>query len=291
MDEIRRDRVGGFYEGDDLLARRFELGQSPEGREIREKIEKEYQRRLGVLRSALDALEIHHDLVAILPPVLDRADIGYTGDIDIIFFGEEAKREDLFNKTYNELGVFPFIIEFDGARLAQIQQDMPEFYDFIMAMRGNISQESLRREIQETSNFLNEARLLEERSRYILSPEQKELLKVERLEIGRRFIEDAKRQVDILGYAFSGSMMSRSLERFDISSDLDIDMLVNSESEHDPRAFDWIALYLSRRYARDYKIKVDVHTETLGFARTMVSRDPRFADFYRSVYGINIEPS
>ena len=93
--------------------KRFELLSCSEGREIREQIEKEYYRRIEVLRTTLKILEIPEELVAIKPPVLDRTDFGHTRDIDLIFFGSREERERLFN-TLNFLGLFPFIISFDS---------------------------------------------------------------------------------------------------------------------------------------------------------------------------------
>ena len=264
----------------------FELSRTPEGREIRERLEKEYDRRIIILKNVLAVLEISEDLVVIAPPALDRTDFGYTSDVDLVFLGTEERREKLYQKLYTSFEILPFIIHIDPQRLTEIENDLPELYQFLMQRRGNV--QAREGEIEAAGNYWDEATELEIKARTILLPEEKLRLKEQRLKIGSSFVDEVKQRVPVLGYTFSGSMMI-DMERFGINSDLDIDLLINPADEKAERnARDLIHIFLKWKYAEEFGIKVDISDTNLEFARTMASRDPKFVDYYKRVFGIDI---
>src|SRR3989344_6213476 len=163
-------------------------------------------------------------------------------------------------------------------RLTEIKKELPEFHQFLMQRKGNIPAKEGGRVGIASSNFWEEAPDLEAKSRTILSPSDKLLLKEKRLEIGRNFVEEVKQKVPVLGHNFSGSMMT-DMDRFGVSSDLDVDFLTNPGSEKTGgNAFDWIHYYLTWKYAEKFGIKIDAADTSLDFARQMASNNPEFID-------------
>lgn len=265
---------------------KFELSETPEGKEMREKLEKEYDRRIIILRNVLAALEIPENLVVLAPPVLDRTDFGYISDIDLVFLGTGEQREKLYQKLHTSFEIFPFIIHLDSDRLTEIKKDLPELYQFLIQRKGNIPTKE--GEIKTAENYWDEAAELKEKSRTILSTEDKLRLKEQRLKIGNCFINEVRQKVPVLGHKFSGSMMS-DIEKFGISSDLDIDLLINPADEKaEQNAHDWICLFLKWKYAEKFRINVDAYYTTLEFARKMALHKPKFINFYRQEFGIDI---
>ena len=245
----------------------------------------ECDKRADVLRDALVDLKIPNELVSLKPPVFDRTDFGYTSDIDLVFFGTDKQKEELYEKLYNS-SVHPFIVQIDLARLGEIQVKLPELYEYLTQRRGNFPMKKL-----ETGNpitdFWEEEPELDKSARAILSSEDKLVLKEQRLEIGRRFVEEVKQRVPVVGYSFSGSTMG-DMKRFGINSDLDIELLVDPKDEEDEKDIqDWIHLYLNWKYAEQFSIKVDAMEISLDFARQMISRDPKTVVWYEKKFGIN----
>jgi len=265
---------------------KFELSMTPEGKEIKERLEKEYNRRIIILKNVLEVLEIPKDLVVLAPPVLERTDFGYTSDIDLVFLGTKEQMEKLYQKLHTSFEILPFIIYFDQKRLTEIKNDLPELYQFLMQKKGNIQEKEGM--IETAGNYWDEAKKLEAKMRTILPLEDKLRLKEQRLKIGSNFVEEVKQKVQVLGHAFSGSMMT-DMEKFGINSDLDIDLLINPASEKAERnAFDWIHLFLKWKYAEKFGIKIDVSETTLDFARLLSSHEPKFIDYYKEKFGIEI---
>ncbi|MDI6883505.1 MAG: hypothetical protein QMC93_03595 [Patescibacteria group bacterium] len=265
---------------------KFELSRTPEGREIRERLEKEYDRRIIILKNVLAVLGIPEDLVVLAPPALDRTDFGYTSDVDLVFLGTDEQEKKLYQKLHTSFEILPFIIHLNQEKLTEIKKDLPELYQFLMQRKGNIPTKE--GEIETAENYWKEAAELETRSRTILSIEDKLRLKEQRSKIGNSFVDEVKQEVPVLGYTFSGSMMT-DIKRFGINSDLDIDLLINPVGEKAERnTYNWIHLFLKWKYAEEFGIKVDVHDTTLEFARRMVSHEPKFVDFYKKEFGIDI---
>lgn len=267
---------------------KFELAKNPEGREIRERLEREYDRRIVIFKDVLAVLEIPEDSVVLAPPVLDRTDFGYTSDIDFVFLGTDEQREKLYQRLYTSFEILPFIIQIDPKRLAKIKEDLPEFYQFLAQRRGNIPTKQGETEIS-SGDFWEEAAELETKARVVLSPEDKLVLKEQRLKIGHSFVNEVKQKVPVLGSTFSGSMMT-DMQRFGINSDLDIELLTNPPDNEkvERNVFDWIHVYLKWKYAEKFSIKVDVGDTNLKFARMMASHDQKFVDYYKREFGIDI---
>ncbi|MFH1175584.1 MAG: hypothetical protein V1698_02590 [bacterium] len=253
---------------------------------MRERLEKEYNRRIIILKNVLVALEIPEDLVILVSPALDRTDFGYTSDIDLVFLGTNEQEEKLYQKLHTSFEILPFIIHLNPERLTEMEKDLPELYQFLTQRKGNIPTKE--GEIETAESYWDEATELETRSRTILSPEDKLRLKEQRLKIGNNFVDEVKQKVPVLGYTFSGSMMT-DIKRFGINSDLDIDLLINPvDVKAERNAYDWIHLFLKWKYAEEFGIKVDVHDTNLEFARRMASHEPKFVDFYKKEFGIDI---
>lgn len=265
---------------------RFELSKTPEGREIRERLEKEYNNRITILKDVLAVLKIPEDLIILAPPVLDRTDFGYVSDIDLIFLGTIKQGEKLYQKLHASFEILPFIIYFSQERLLEIKNDFSEFYHFLMQRKGNI--QAKESELEANKNYWSEAEELEIKARKILSPKEKLRLKEQRLKIGNSFVEEVKQRVMVLGHAFSGSMMT-NIERFGINSDLDVDFLIDSAGEKSERdAIDWINVFLKWKYAEKFGVKIDASHTSLKFAREMVSHEPKFIDYYKKEFGVDI---
>lgn len=265
----------------------FKLPINPGGEKIRERLEKEYDRRISIFKNVLVVLEIPEDLVVLAPPVLDRTDFGYTSDIDLVFLGTEEQRDELYQKLYASFEILSSIIHIDQERLAKIESELPELYQFLMQRRGNIPIKETKMEIP-VVNFWDEALELEIKARTALLPEDKLLLKEQRLKIGRDFVDEVKQRIPVLGHNFSGSMMT-DMERFGTNSDLDIGLLTNPADEKAERnAFDWIHLYLKWKYAERFGTQVDASDTSLNFARMMASHDSKFKDYYQREFGIDI---
>jgi len=265
---------------------KFELSRTPEGKEIRERLEKEYDRRITTLKNVLGALEIPEDLVVLAPPVLDRTDFGYTADIDLVFLGTDEQREELYQKLHTSFEILPSIIHLNPERLTEIKENLPELYQFLMQRKGNIPIKEGKIEI--TKDYWEEAADLEIKARTILSSEDKRRLKEQRLKIGNDFVNEVKQKVLVLGYNFSGSMMT-DMEKFGINSDLDVDLLIDYADERTKRnVYDWIHLFLKWKYANEFGIKIDIYDTDLEFARKMASHNPKFVDFYKKEFGVDI---
>ena len=93
-----------------ISERKFELSLNPEGEKIRERLEKEYDRRIGIFKNVLAVLEIPEDSVVLAPPAIDRTDFGYTSDIDLVFLGTDEQREKLYQRLHTSFEILPFII-------------------------------------------------------------------------------------------------------------------------------------------------------------------------------------
>lgn len=268
---------------------KFELSGTPEGKEIRERLDKEYNRRITILKNVLAVLEIPEDLIILAPLAPDRTDFGYTSDVDLVFLGTDEQRERLYQKLHTSFEILPFIIHFNPDRLIEIENDLPELYQFLMQRRGNIPVKE--GGIETAENYWEEATELETKARAVLSPEEKLRLKEQRLKIGSSFVDEVKQKIPVLGHTFSGSMMS-DMERFGINSDLDIDLLIDPANKKAERnAFDWIHVFLVWKYAEEFGIKVDASETSLEFARRMASHEPKFVDYYKKEFGIDITES
>lgn len=265
---------------------KFELSGTPDGREIREKLEKEYNRRIIILKNVIVALEIPEDLVILAPPVLDRTDFGYTSDVDLVFLGTDEQREKLYQRLHTSFEILPFIIHINPERLTEIGIDLPELYQFLMQKRGNIPARG--GTVESAGDYWNEATELEIKARTVLSPEDKLRLKEQRLKIGNNFVDEVKQKVPILEHTFSGSMMT-GMQRFGINSDLDIDFLINPANERAERnAYDWIHVFLKWKYAEEFGIKVDAFVTSLESARMMALHEQKFVEYYKKKFGIDI---
>lgn len=282
--EVPKPNAGEKVSAEELQERKFELKQTPEGREIREKIEREYDRRIAILRSVISALEIPEDAIILRPPVLDRTDLGYVADVDLILLGSAEERESLFKKIHKTFGVFPFVISINEARFKEIEKALPQLYQFLMSRKGRIPHGEA--EIIE-SDFTDEAAELEMRSRGILTLEEKEILKKQRLKIASKFIEEVSQKVPVVAHALSGSMITH-MEHFGINSDLDIDLITNPERGGEENANDWIHLYLTWKYAEECGVKVDVSDDTLSEAKKMASLLPGIAEYYKKTFGLDL---
>ena len=83
--------------------------------------------------------------------------------------------------------------------------------------------------------------------------------------------------------------MMTDMDRFGVSSDLDVDFLTNPGSEKTGgNAFDWIHYYLTWKYAEKFGIKIDAADTSLDFARQMASNNPEFIDHYKKDFGIDV---
>lgn len=265
---------------------KFELSGIPEGKKIRERLDEEYNRRITILKNVLVDLEISEDLIVLAPPVPDRTDFGYTSDVDLVFLGTDEQGEKLYQKLHTSFEILSFIVHFGPDRLAEIKNDLPELYQFLMQRKGNIPMK--KGGIETAGDYWVEATELETKARTVLSPEDKLRLKEQRLKIGNSFVGEVNQKVPVLGHTFSGSMMS-DMERFGINSDLDIGLLTNPVDEKAERdAFDWIHLFLKWKYTEEFGIKVDASDTTLKFARMMAKHEPKFADYYKEEFGIDI---
>ena len=267
---------------------RFELSATPEGREIREVLEKEYQRRIAILNKALDDLKIPKELIIISPPVLDRTDFGYNTDLDIIFLGEEEQGSNLYNRLYKEGEFLATVDHYGPERLREIERALPELYDFLMRRRGNILVTDPKLAEGSGWNFWGQAEKLEAKARTLLGPEEKEQLREQRLAIGKQFVDEARQKANVVAYAFSGSMLE-NMERFGAISDLDIDLVIDSP---DPvaksNALDWVYVYLKWKYTEEYGIKVDIFPTELNDLKQMAALDSDMADFYKRIFGIDL---
>ena len=266
---------------------KIEPAKSGEYAELRLVLEKEFQRRVAALKKILAELNIPESDIVLAPPVLDRTDFGYVADIDFIFLGTAELRNELYQKMYASHEVLAHIIDINPVRLSEIKNELPELYQFIMETRarfpaGDAADLS-------PGDFYERQSELEDKMRAVLLPQEKEILKEQRLKIGQSFIQEVKTRVPILGEHFSGSMMNDS-QRFGLNSDLDIDFLTNIP-EADPsqsNAYDWLHIYLKWKYARDYGIKVDVGDTDLKFAQNMAKHDSKFIEFYKTQYNVDI---
>ena len=286
--ELRRE---AGESGGQRISTRFELSQTPEGREIRAKIEAEYKRRMAILGQALEALNIPKDQLMLVPAVLERTDLGYIFDIDLVYFGKAEDSGKLYDYLHDQKNIFTFIIEIDQARMEELKRDFPDFYQFLEEGRGNVPEMPEEFAVGDSS-FNEEAGELEDASRRVLSLDQKQELRRQRMAIRQEFIQEIEQRIRVAAFAFSRSMTRKGLSRFDISSDLDIDIVIDSqEYELDRNTYAWIAQYLRWKYARAHQIKVDTHVETLGYAASVVRRDGRFRDFYKKVFGLDISPA
>jgi len=271
----------------DNLERKFELSTNPEGKKIREKLEKEYDRRMSIFGNVLTVLEIPKESIILAPPVLDRTDFGYTSDIDFVFLGTDEERNKLYQRLHASFEILPFIVHIDQKRLAEIENELPEFYQFLMQRKGNVPSKDVETEIP-IVNFYDEAPELETKARTVLSQEEKSLLKEQRLKIGDSFVNEVRQKVPVLGHTFSGSMMFDT-ERFGVNSDLDIDLLIDPGDERaEKNVRDWIHVYLKWKYAEEFGIKVDVGDVSLESAHMMAVYDPRFAAYYIREFGIDV---
>lgn len=254
-------------------------------KEIWEKMENEYDRRIMILKKVLKNLEILENLVILEPPVLKRTDFGYNADIDFIFLGNDKQKTELSNELQNTFDIFPHIESYDSKKIEEIKNNSCGFYDLLMKRRGNLPiKESGAKEFSD--NFLEESSELEMKARNILSMEEKDVLRKERMKIGKKFIEEIKKHISVLGYNFSGSMM-KDMNRFGINSDLDIDILVNPSNKEEQR-WDDLIHYLKWKYAEDFGIKIDIGDISLEKAREMVNNNPKFRDFYKEEFGVDV---
>ncbi len=261
--------------------------EKAEYEEIREILEKEFGRRIGTLKKTLAELGIAEDAVILAPPVLNRTDFGYVSDIDLVFLGNEEQEMSLYEKLQDDFGIYPFVVRYDPVELEKMREELPEFYSFLMERRGNIKAVNVAAS-PPSEEFLDRATDLEAKARTLQSEEEKLALKKERLTIGERFVEDVGKQVAVLGYCFSGSMMN-DMDRFSSISDLDIEMLTKYEDEkNEEKAFKWIHMYLKWKYAEKFGIKVDVGDTSLKSAKKFASLDPVMRKHFEHRFGVDV---
>ena len=137
--------------------------------------------------------------------------------------------------------------------------------------------------------FFEEAPEKEARLRGILSPEQKEQLKQERLMIGEEFIEEINKKAQVLGYNFFGSMMN-DMDRFGINSDVDLDVLLDVEDKEKEREiFLYVRMYLKWKYIEQYNTEIDCHYITSNKLRDLIEKNPELKQIYKEKFDIDIE--
>ncbi|NTW30512.1 MAG: hypothetical protein HGA33_04480 [Candidatus Moranbacteria bacterium] len=261
--------------------------EKAEYEEIREILEKEFGRRIGVLKKTLVELGISEDTVILAPPVLNRTDFGYVADIDLVFLGNEEQEKSLYEKLQDDFGIYPFVVRYDPVDLEKMREELPEFYSFLMERRGNIKAANVATSPR-PEEFFDKAADLEAKARTLQSKEEKLALKKERLTIGERFVDDVGKRVAVLGYCFSGSMMN-DMDRFSSISDLDIEVLTNYKDEKDKaRAFGCIHIYLKWKYAEEFGIKIDVGDTDLKSAKKLASQDRNLRNHFERQFGIDV---
>ncbi len=266
---------------------KFELENTQEGREIKEFLEKEFTRREIILKNTLEELDIPDEEFMLAPPLLTRTDFGYNSDIDGVFLGSMADELRLEQKLMETHGLSLFVINLDEKDLENISENIPELYGVIERNRG-ITAHDEEIEPNDGEEFFEKAPEKEARLRSILSPEQKEQLKQERLRIGEEFMEEINQKAQVLGYRFFGSMMS-DMDRFGINSDVDLDVLLEVEDKKKEREiFLYVRMYLKWKYIEQYGVEVDCHHITSNKLRELVQRSPELKQVYEEKFNIDI---
>lgn len=241
--------------------------------------QKEFQRRIDLLKKALEVRNIPIDLVIIAPPVLEKSDFGYNDDIDFIFTGTEEQRNLLYDDLSQTFRIVPYIIYIDEERMKEIKEELPDFYKYLNDRRGKFNL------IKESVDSIVE------------DPEEKTNLgksgipREKKLKICKDFIDDVKSKIVVLGYSYPITPQDEQMEAptSDESYSVTVDLLLDPVDEKQERnASDWIHIYLKWRYAEFNHICIDPSDVTLDFARVLAKRDPTLASFYKDTFGIEI---
>ena len=270
----------------------FTLESSKEGKEIRERLLKEFFLRTQTLKQALDECKMPIESVMLTKPVFDRTDFGYHSDVDISFFGTKEERSLLYKKSQAlNLDIVPRWIPTE--RMEEIKNLFPELHEHLVSQKGNLAEMLEGPTVQQRLSGDNFSEI-ETQIRKLLDAKQKEELRTYRLRAAGRIIDTIRERLHVVAYNISGSTNQDS-EGFGICSDLDIEMLIDGEKSQIPENL--IFLYLGEEIksicAEKGGFKFDHHDENVTDIKTrleekLVTKERENA-YLQRVYGIGLE--
>ncbi len=265
----------------------FELNRTPEGREIAEKYQSEYLRRLVIFNQAVLQSDIPFDHIIVFPPVMSRSDFGYISDLDVALIDTPEDIEESLFLALRSAGVYVFFRSFSSEYMDECKERYPEDVEFILSKRLNpVNFPPLP---TNANDFNDESESLIDLSRKLLTREQKQELAEIRNGIAQLFVADMKKYFSILSYHFSGSTFE-DIDKFSYGSDLDIDLLVEDPSPTSLNSpLNYAMDYLIPKYAESFGIKIDIFITKIDEAEEMSYYDPEFIRYYKDTFGIDIK--
>jgi len=258
-----------------------------EREEILTEIKLEHERRVHKLHDIVEKLHLYNDEIIVAPPVLNRTDFGYSSDLDIIFLGSEEQSEKIYSSLIEE-GIFSSIMTIGVSELHEIQGQLPEFYQMLMEKKGNVgSYLEISPGVSKT-DFDAISSELENKIRSFPTKEEKVNLREERMKIGKEFMEDIKKRLPVLGFSFSGSMIS-DMQRFSVNSDIDIEYITtNISGPRENMNLIYWEHYLKWKYAEKFHVKIDSLGLSYNVLHEMALRDGELSERYKRDFGIDL---